>query len=213
MRRTQNQLEAEITFLKDQIKALWETIQLPPETTNTSSQTSREEMDDKFNDSTKYKAAIPTSKYNQWSEDEILLVNLPTSNSFSPLQDPPENLPRKETQNKPEDTNSQHPPKSPATNNTNNSNEVIFLCDSNGKLLGMEKMFSSNQEVKYIRTPLIEHARSYLQSQIHTAPQLLILHTGTNDLERTSSPEDLITDHSPFLGTESSFYRRSKINE
>ena len=54
-------------------------------------------------------------------------------------------------------------------------------------------MFSSNQEVKYIRTPLIEHARSCLQSQIHPAPQVLILHTRTNDLERTSSPEDLIS--------------------
>ena len=109
MRRKQNQLEGEITFLtflKDQIKALWETIQLPPETTNTSSQTSREEMDDKFNDSTDNKAATSTSKCNQRSEDEILLVNLPTSNSFSPLQDPPEIPTRKETQNKPKDTNS-----------------------------------------------------------------------------------------------------------
>ena len=78
MRKKQNQLEAEITFLKDQIKALWETIQLPPETTNTSSQTSREEMDDKFNDSTKNKAAITTSNDNEWSEVEILLVRLPT---------------------------------------------------------------------------------------------------------------------------------------
>ena len=60
MRRKQNQLEAEIAFLKNQIKALWETIQLPPETTNTSSQTSREEM-----------AATPTSKCNQWSEDDF----------------------------------------------------------------------------------------------------------------------------------------------
>ena len=92
-------------------------------------------MDDKLNDSTKNKAAIPTSKYNQWSEDEILLVNLSRSNYFSPLQDPPEIPTRKETQNRPEDTNSQHPPKLPA----NNSNEVIFLCDSNGKFLDMEK--------------------------------------------------------------------------
>lgn len=211
MRRTQNQLEAEITFLKDQIKALWETIQLPPETTKTSSQTSGEEMDDKFNDSTKNKAAIPTSNDNQWSEDEILLVNLPTSNSFSPLQDLPENPPRKEPQNKPVDTNSQHPPKSPATNDTNNSNEVIFLCDSNGKFLDMEKMFPSDQEVKYVRTPLIEHARSYLQSQIHTAPRLLILHTGTNDLERTSSPEDLISNILILITEASTKFPSSKI--
>ena len=70
-------------------------------------------------------------------------------------------------QNKPADTNFQHPLKSPATNNsswsTNDLNEVIFPCDSNGKFLDMEKMFSSNQEVKYIRTSLIEHSRSYFQ--------------------------------------------------
>ena len=71
MRRKQNQLEAEIAFLKNQIKALWETIQLPPETTNTSSQTSREEMEDKFTDSTGNKAATPTSKCNQWLEDDF----------------------------------------------------------------------------------------------------------------------------------------------
>ena len=46
-------------------------IQLPPETTNTSSQTSREEMEDKFTDSTGNKAATPTSKCNQWSEDDL----------------------------------------------------------------------------------------------------------------------------------------------
>ena len=98
-------------------------------------------MDDKLNDSTKNKAATPVSNCNQWSEDEILLVNLPRSNYFSPLQDSPEIPTRKETQNRPEDTNSQHPPKFPANSSwsTNNSNEVIFLCDSNGKFLDMEK--------------------------------------------------------------------------
>ena len=88
---------------------------------------------------------------------------------------------------------------------------MIFLCDSNGKFLDMEKMFSSNQEVKYIRTPLIEHARSYLQSQIHTAPQLIILHTGTNYLERTSSPEDLISNILILITEASTKFPLSKI--
>ena len=72
-------------------------------------------------------------------------------------------------------------------------------------------MFSSNQEVKYIRTPLIELAKSYLQSQIHTAPQLLILHTGTNDLERTSSPEDLISNILILITEASTKFPSSKI--
>ena len=126
-------------------------------TANTSSQTSREEMEDKSTDSTENKettTATPTSKCDQWSKNEIVLVNLPTSNSFSPLQDPPEIPTRKETQDKPEGTNSQHSPNSNATNNssssTNNSNEVNFLCHCNGTFLDMDQMFSSNQEVKYI---------------------------------------------------------------
>lgn len=88
-------------------------------------------------------------------KNEIVLVNLLTSNSFSPLQDPPEIPTRKETQDKPEGTNSQHSPNSNATNNssssTNNSNEVNFLCHCNGTFLDMGQMFSSNQEVKYIK--------------------------------------------------------------
>ena len=127
-------------------------------TANTSSQTSHEEMEDKSTDSTENKettTATPTSKYNQWSKNEIVLVNLPTSNSFSPLQDPPEIPTRKETQDKPEGTNSQHSPNSNATNisswSTSNSNEVNFLCHCNRTFLDMDQMFSSNKEVKYFK--------------------------------------------------------------
>ena len=126
-------------------------------TANTSSQTSHEEMEDKSTDSTENKettTATPTSKCDQWSKNEIVLVNLPTSNSFSPLQDPPEIPTRKETQDKQEGTNSQHSPDSNATNNsswsTNNYNEVNFLCHCNRTFLDMDQMFSSNLEVKYI---------------------------------------------------------------
>ena len=72
-------------------------------------------------------------------------------------------------------------------------------------------MFSSNQEAKYIRTPLIEHARSYMQSQIHTAPQLLILHTGTTDLERTISSKDLISNKLILIIEASTKFPSSKI--
>ena len=80
-------------------------------TANTSSQTPHEEMEEKSTDSIENKettTGTSTSKCNQWSKNEIVLMNLPTSNSFSPLQDPREIPTRKETQDKPEGTNSQH---------------------------------------------------------------------------------------------------------
>ena len=123
-------------------------------TANTSSQASHEEMEDKSTDSTENKettTATPTSKCNQWSKNEIVLVNLPTSNSFAPLQDPPE----KKHRTNQRAINSQHSPNSNATNNsswsTNNSNDVNFLCHCNRTFLDMDQMFPSNQEVKYIK--------------------------------------------------------------
>ena len=72
-------------------------------------------------------------------------------------------------------------------------------------------MFSSKHEVKYIRAPLIEHARSYLQNDVRTPPQLIILHTGTNDLERTNSPEELISNILILITEASTKFPSSKI--
>jgi len=88
---------------------------------------------------------------------------------------------------------------------------MIFLCDSNGKFLDTRQMFSSKHEVKYIRAPLIEHARSYLQNDVRTPPQLIILHTGTNDLERTNSPEELISNILILITEASTKFPSSKI--
>ena len=52
---------------------------------------------------------------------------------------------------------------------------MIFLCDSNGNVLDTKQMFSSKNEVKYIRAQLIEQARAYLQNDVRSPPQLIIL--------------------------------------
>ena len=52
---------------------------------------------------------------------------------------------------------------------------MIFLCDSNGNVLDTKQMFSSKHEVKYIRAQLIEQARAYLQNDVRSPPQLIIL--------------------------------------
>ena len=218
MKRNQSLLEAEVEFLKDQVKALWEKLNVhPPEkaiTTDTSSQTTPRVEDDSIICATNKEYENPTSTpaCNQWKEDELLVVNLPTSNSFSPLQEPPTKHLENGKQDKLKSANPQHPTTSSASNNNNTrSNEVIFLCDSNGKFLDTRQMFSSKHEVKYIRAPLIEHARSYLQNDVRTPPQVIILHTGTNDLERSNSPEELISNILILITEASTKFPSSKI--
>ena len=141
--------------------------------------------------------STPTPPAQQCKEDELLIVNIPTSNGYSVLQETTSNR-----QDKAKITTSQHQPVPP-------SNEVIFLCDSNGKFLDTKQMFSSRHEVNYVRAPLITQASSFLQS-IHAAPHMILIHTGTNDLER-SSPEELISNILTLITEASTKFPSSKI--
>ena len=46
-------------------------------------------------------------------------------------------------------------------------------------------MFPPNQKLKYFRCPTIAQARTTL-TELHETPQLLLIHTGTNDLTITT---------------------------
>ena len=98
MKRNQSLLEAEVAFLKDQVKALWEKLNVhPPEkaiTTDTLSQTTPRVEDDSIICATNKEYENPTSTpaCTQWKEDELLVVNLPTSNFSLPSKNPPQNL-------------------------------------------------------------------------------------------------------------------------
>ena len=132
---------------------------------------------------------------------------IPTSNSFSPLQEPPEKplendiLEASKENNTKQSTSSQNIPQ----------NEVIFLCDSNGKFLDTKQMFSSKHQVKYTRAPIIEHARAFLQNEIHTPPHMILIHTGTNDLERNHSTEELVANILILITEASTKFPSSKI--
>ena len=98
VKRNQSLLEGEVAFLNDEVKALWEKLNVHPPVkaimTDTSSQPSPRVEDDSIICATNKEYENPTSTpaCAQWKEDELLVVNLPTSNSFSPLQEPPQNL-------------------------------------------------------------------------------------------------------------------------
>ena len=218
MKRNQNHLEAEVTFLKDQIKLLWEKLNSPEITSsNPSSLPAPNAVEENTTSATdeerdkEYKNLSP--ECGQWNENELLVVNLPTSNSFSPLQEPPTKPLTNGNQDLGQDKQNTATSTFTASKNNNNTrlNGAIFLCDSNGKFLDTKQMSSSKLEVKYIRAPLIEHARSYVQNKIRTPPQMILLHTGTNDLEITNSAEELVSNILMLITEASTKFPSSKI--
>ena len=164
------------------MKSLWENIKTPETISNNMSRkTLPSETEERILLLTRKECynQSPRSTSAQWNEDELLVMNLPTSNPLSPLQESP----RKPPGNSKLDESKENPPHNTVTptDNNNTRSKVIFLCDSNGKFLDPKHMFSSKQEVTYVRAPLI-----YLQNEIRTPPQMILLHTGTNDLEKAN---------------------------
>ena len=147
------------------------------------------------------------------------LVEIPTENRFSSLDDsyqepsvstPPANPPIVNTQPPP-------PTNRPITTQNNSDtlpdnvtlNPAIFLCDSNGKFLNEKKIFSSNQEIKCFRCPRLETTRALLQD-IHDSPNVIVIHTGTNDLTASSPLNDFIYDLTTLITQASKKFPHSK---
>ena len=74
--------------------------------------------------------------------------------------------------------------------NQNIDSDMVILIDSNGRFLKTQDMFPEKSSTK-IGCPLIEHANEIiLDSTFQKEPEIFIIHTGTNDLER-SNPDDI----------------------
>ena len=96
--------------------------------------------------------------------------NVPTSEAYLP--------PNVKTANT---SDQSHPP------STVKSNTAAFLCDSNGKFLHKKKLFWPNQELTFFRCPRLKNAPSILQNDLHEIAEIILVHTGTNDLTSTTS--------------------------
>ena len=69
--------------------------------------------------------------------------------------------------------------------NRNIDSDMVILIDSNGRFLKTKDMLPEKSSTK-IGCPLIEHANEIiLDSIFHKEPEIFIIHTGTNDLERS----------------------------
>ena len=207
----QGQLEKEVAFLKEQVEALWRKplVELTdtPKPQIKPDQECRQNITEEFIE----------SQESKFTDEDLLLVNLPTQNRFAILQDSDTQKKEVEIDSLP---NAKDNPSSIKTNGNStdklpppitNANHAVFLCDSNGKFLNTKKMFPPNQEVKYFWCPKIENARATLQNDINDPPQLLLIHTGTNDLSLTTSTDEFISDLSTLITEAATKFPTSKI--
>ena len=167
----------------------------------------------------------------------MLLVNISTENHLSPLQSSVARLTRHEpdierasvpTQENTISTNHNgnvptseaYLPPNVKTANTSDqshppstvkSNTAAFLCDSNGKFLDKKKLFRPNQELTFFRCPRLENARSILQNDLHEIPEIILIHTGTNDLTATTSIHVFISEFCNLIKESASKFPMSKI--
>ena len=97
------------------------------------------------------------------------------------------------------------------TVNSVDPTHAVFLCDSNGKYLNTKKMFPSNKNIEYFRCPTIAKARAIVQNDLSDSPQLLVIHTGTNDLTSTTPTDEFIADISSFITEAATKFPKSKL--
>jgi len=60
------------------------------------------------------------------------------------------------------------------------------------------KIFPSNKNIEYFRCPTIAKARAIIHNDLSDSPQLLVIHTGTNDLALTTPTDEFISELSSF---------------
>ena len=88
--------------------------------------------------------------------------------------------------------------------------DVILLCDSNGRYLNPTKL-GSGKSVKIISTFTTDHATKVLQSPRFSEPKAIVIHVGTNNIDRSNSDEDLITNLTSTIHLASAKFEKTKI--
>ena len=69
--------------------------------------------------------------------------------------------------------------------------ESIIMCDSNGKFLN-PTLLCPNTSTHYIRCPTLTTAQDIMKKHSFTNTKSIIIHCGTNDLEKISSDKELV---------------------
>lgn len=114
-----------------------------------------------------------------------------------------------------DDTSRPHERKPQTTPNMQNrqrteKTNIVILCDSNGKYLNLKKL-CPGRTTSYSRCHTIKQGIEIIESSHFDSPQIILLHTGTNDLERTISANQLTSEITDLIKTTAEKYPSSKI--
>jgi len=226
LQESESKLATEIAFLKEQMTALCENSTDDKHVANPTDAiqqpetcTSSEDITPSITAESRSETPKPQTK-EIVTPPNIVTPNIPTKNRFLPLQNSmneSDTLPSREeidqtpkiNSPKPRDNNVL-PVKTPPTV----VNKAVFLCDSNGKFLDKRKLFPPGQDFTFCRSPTIAHVRTILQDEINQEPehpQLILIHSGTNDLTPTTPIDDFISDISVLVTQASTMFPKSKI--
>ena len=98
------------------------------------------------------------------------------------------------------------------SNNESDQPSLLFLCDSNGKYLRL-KQLCPHHNVIYERCPTVEHAKSILHDidPNENSPEVIMLHTGTNDLEHIQDQKQMAKEIYRLVSLASSKFPNSRI--
>ena len=110
-------------------------------------------------------------------------------------------------------TRQQKPQTTPNTRNQQQRTEkanAVILCDSNGKYLNLKKL-CPDRNTSYFRCHTIKQGTEIIDSSQFDSPQIILLHTGTNDLEKTSSVNQLTVEITELIKTTAKKYPTSKV--
>ena len=225
LQESESKLAAEITFLKEQVTAFWQNSTDDKHMANSNAiqqpetSTSSEDITPGITAENRSETPKPQTK-EIVTLPNIITPNILTKNRFLSLQNSmneSDTLPNREdidqtpkiNSPKPHDNNALPVKTPPAV-----VNKAIFLCDSNGKFLDKRKLFPPGQDFTFYRSPTIAHVRTVLQDEINQElehPQLILIHSGTNNLTPTAPVDNFISDISVLIIQASTMFPKSKI--
>ena len=224
LHESQGKLSSEIDFLKDQMKALWQhstgdrqtaapalqqtETHPPPILTPIDSENNLEDPTPQTTEPlTNPPHVILTNGFLLLQVDDESHASL-NAQQKTDLDPNPINAPQRNIADN--HANSLQEPLTPAV-----VNKAFFLGDSNaGKFLDKRRLFPPGQKFSYFQCPKIEHALNTLQEEIARTtehPQLIVIHTGTNDLTPTTPADEFVSNISVFITQASTWFPKSKI--
>lgn len=202
-----------MAFLKEQIEALWQQSSIT--NPHQGSENVIERIETNRSEQPHEDPTCQADKELESENSVHVSPIVPTANRFSLLQNSTisgenESLPPKVNVGDASSTENNSSSKDSSPVSTN-SNTAIFLCDSNGKFLNKKKLFQPQQKYTFFRCPRIEHASSILESQLHEPRQLIVIHTGTNNLTMATPVDNFLSDLSVLITKVSTKFPKSKI--